>query len=387
MPTRIIDVDLLQPPVELPDLDNYQQALVIMRVNGVPIGRSYTPAQPAENILSAAIASLKQESGWEKRFVRQLTPYASELVETLPVTIAVCTRDRPDDLRLCLNSILKIPDRGQEIIVVDNCPATQDTRDIVAGYNGRVRYILEPRPGLNVARNRALHEASHEIVLFNDDDARPEPEWMDALTRNFRSPSVLCVTGLTLPAELETKAQEVFEHRSSFARGFKRVIHDWSTLEPVLGGQVGAGANMAVRKSILKVVGPFDEALDAGTMTQSGGDTDMFIRILASGYRIVYEPAAVNWHRHRRSWQALRKVSYGYGVGSYAVLFRHLLVRHDAMTLRVMWWWFVYEQFPALVKGILRRPDCQPLDLTLAELAGCFVGPWAYLLARRRARL
>lgn len=384
MPTAIIDVDLLHLPDQPPAVGGYDDALVIMRVNGVPIGRTRVPVESPETIVPTAVANLKKQTGWERRFVRQvlITPEAE--TGTQPVTVAVCTRDRPDDLLRCLTALTSRVDQQHEIIVIDNRSSADTTRNVVAMFSDRVRYIFEPRPGLNAARNRALQEASRELVLFSDDDAIPEEKWVDAMVHAFDSPSVLCVTGLTLPLELETEAQEVFERRTSFTRGFDRKMFDWTILMPVAAGRVGAGANMGVRKSILSLIGPFDEALDAGTATRSGGDTDMFARILSRGYRIVYEPAAVSWHRHRRTWQALRDVAFGYGVGGYAVLFRQLVVEHDLMALRIMWWWFVHEQIPALRDGLLKRPNCVPPDLTLLELAGCAIGPFAYLVARRR---
>src|SRR6266567_2037807 len=83
------------------------------------------------------------------------------------------------------------------------------------------------------------------IVAFNDDDALPDPNWLRVLLRNFADPLVVCVTGLTMPMELETEAQEWFERCSSFVRGFTRTVYDQTRLHPLAAGKVGAGANMA----------------------------------------------------------------------------------------------------------------------------------------------
>jgi len=48
--------------------------------------------------------------------------------------------------------------------------------------------------------------------------------------------------------------------------------------------------------------------------------------------------------------------------------------------------WLSHEQFPNLIRSLLRRPGSIPLDLLLAELKGCLVGPWAYLLSRRQEK-
>jgi GT2 family glycosyltransferase len=189
---------------------------------------------------------------------------------------------------------------------------------------------------------------------------------------------------LTMPLELETEAQEWFERYSTFGRGFRRAVFDRNSLNPLAAGRAGAGANMALRRSVTQLVGLFDEALDAGTPTRSGGDTEMFSHILSSGYRIVYDPAALSWHRHRRSWEELRQTLYGYGVGVYALWTRKLLLERELTVPKLAWSWFWRTQVPALVSSLLRRPASMPLDLLLAELRGCAVGPWAYLSSRRR---
>ena len=74
---------------------------------------------------------------------------------------------------------------------------------------------------------------------------------------------------------------------------------------------------MAFRRTGFERFGLFDEALDAGTPARSGGDTEMFSRVLAAGLRIVYEPAALCWHRHRRTWPELCDTLYGYGAYWY----------------------------------------------------------------------
>jgi hypothetical protein len=192
------------------------------------------------------------------------------------------------------------------------------------------------------------------------------------------------VTGLTLPLELETEAQEWFEKTNTMARGFVRRSYDGTAHNVLLVARIGAGANQAFRRDLLELVSPFDEALDAGTPTHSGGDHDMYTRILAAGYTIVYEPEALSWHRHRRSWRELLRAVYGYGVGVYAYWTGQLL-RREVMVPRVALGWF-RVQLAGLIRSLLRRPGATPLDVVFAELLGCVVGPFAYARSRRLLR-
>jgi len=387
MTTAVLDLDVNKLPQHITGLDRYHHALILIRLSGQPIGKTFIPITDGkidgdklhEVLIEAAGWPLVERwlddyLVWDKTWTSNFAPQKA--------TVAVCTRDRPDDLEHCLDSLKLFAEKGHEILVIDNCPTSEATRTVVEGFEC-FRYIREEKLGLNVARNRALREAQHDIVAFTDDDAVPDPAWLGGLLRNFNDPLVMCVTGLTMPSELETEAQEWFERYNPFSRGFRRTVYDNSYYHPIRAGRIGAGANMAFRRSVLEYVGFFDEALDAGTPTHSGGDTEMFSRILSRGYRIVYEPAALNWHRHRRSWGELRRTIYGYGVGVYAFWTRSLLMEGEIGVLRAASVWFLRYQLRALLRSLLRRPNSLPLDLLLAELKGCLRGPFAYLTSRK----
>lgn len=103
-------------------------------------------------------------------------------------TVAVLTYRRPDDLAELLPLLLAEADRATvdaEVLVVDNDPdggAADQVAAAAAGADGALRYAHEPTPGIAAARNRALDEAGgRDLLLFIDDDERPEPGWLDAM--------------------------------------------------------------------------------------------------------------------------------------------------------------------------------------------------------------
>jgi len=387
MATAILDIDLAELPPGLSGLDGYTGALALIRFRGRPIGQVYLPVRNGEigaMILRDQIIESTGPQFWQAVLHDWLEWDEAQTTHDPPLnaSIAICTRDRTDDLKRCLDSLMRLPEDGQEILVIDNCSATETTRQLVENYPA-VRYVREARPGLNNARNRAIHEARNEIVAFIDDDAVADPNWLRALVRNFSNPMVACVTGLTMPLELETEAQNCFERHCPFNRGFRRKIFKGDGYNPMATGQVGAGVNMALRRKSLLEIGLFDPALDAGTPTQSGGDHEIFSRLLIDGYSIIYDPTALSWHRHRRTWEELRRALHSYGVGVYALLTRSLLVEREWSALKIAWGWFRYDQFPALVGALRRRPGCKPLDLIVAEMRGCLAGPRAYFKSRK----
>jgi GT2 family glycosyltransferase len=387
MRTAVRNVELSQPLAAIEDLAGYPNALLVLRWRGRVVATRETSVEAGridvpvlDSVLQAlrdpavAEAWLDDHVGFDERAVVGWTPPAA--------TVAICTRERPDDLRLTLDALQALEGPPADLLVVDNAPATDATRRLVDRYP-TVRYVREMRRGLNAARNRALRDARGEIVAFTDDDAVPEPGWLSALVSNFGDPRVVCATGLTLPRELETEAQVLFERYSPFGRGFRRRLFDGVRDNPLAVGRVGAGANMALRRSVLARVGEFDERLDAGTPTRSGGDHEMFARILSSGFRIAYDPRAVSWHRHRRTEPELAEAIYGYGVGVYAMWTGMLLERRELGVLKLGWSWLRSSQLPTLMRRWTAGAN-QPLArLAAAELRGCLHGPRAWFRARR----
>lgn len=391
MATKVLDLELTDAKEAIRIHARYETAYVLFRLGGKPIAIEQSPV--CDGLLDLAalkkrVLAKHRKTIWTQWCVGALTAGCAPPEICKPAgraTVAVCTRERPDDLKMCLDGLMRLPDDGQEYLIVDNAPVTHATRRLVAKYP-RVRYVCEPLAGLDRARNMALREARHDIVAFCDDDAVPDAGWLSALCSGFTDPLVLGVTGLTLPYELETRAQEWFERYGGFSKGLMRRKYDGARDNSLNVGHIGAGANMALRRSVLDVIGPFDEALDCGTLTRSGGDHDMFARILKRGYRMVYEPVAINRHRHRRTWKELRKTIYGYGVGVYARLAKQLLLEGEPGALALAWAWFRHDQLPELLRSIRRSKKRKPLDLLLAELAGCAAGPWCYARARRVVR-
>ncbi|MBX4908555.1 MULTISPECIES: glycosyltransferase [Rhizobium] len=386
MRLAVRDIDILDLPPDFEPTGDYQGALVLIRVAGRPCGQAViafdteggkTPIK--ERILSAAGSSVFE--AWLRH--RLALPDPSPRPSQLPkASVVICTRDRTEDLERCLIGLLAMPDKA-DILVVDNAPSNDATRDLVSRFN-TVRYLREPRPGLDVARNTALRNARADVVAFIDDDAVPDPLWLRTLLRNFEDPLVLAVTGLTMAAELETDSQIAFQHFGGFCRGFRRQVYDAHNLDPFTGWHAGAGVNMALRRTIVDAVGWFDEALDAGTLSLAGGDTDMFRRVLEAGYRIIYDPEALNWHRHRRSSKELQQQMYGYEAASFAILTKALVFEGNPRALPRM-----VRSYIRLLRRVFQRRQTHQFSLpyndALTQFRGAASGPVRYLRARARA--
>ncbi|MFP3913077.1 MAG: glycosyltransferase family 2 protein [Desulfobacteraceae bacterium] len=310
------------------------------------------------------------------------------------MSVAVCTRDRDNQLKACLDSLQNLSYPRLEIMVVDNAPRTNAAKRLVNREFPNIGYIVEPRPGLDWARNRAIMESQGEIIAFTDDDVVVDPGWIDALVKVFlEDPEAMAVTGLVVPYELETRAQILFEAYGGFGKGFESRRfrrfnpnggRNWSHLK---AGDLGTGANMAFRRSIFGRIGGFDPALDVGTVTCGGGDLEILFRVVQEGHTLVYEPNAVVRHVHRREYKALKKQIRNWGTAFVAYLMRSAIVYPEArykigrFTVR----WFVGRHLIRVLKNP-RGPKHVPLSLMWAELSGSLSGLFAYQKARQTAK-
>jgi GT2 family glycosyltransferase len=371
--TLVAEVEIEAP---LPSLDpgRATRLLALLRRRGRPVGllrMSAVSVVGPERLRREIDAHLPREAG----------PEAAPPPPAPPVSIVVCTRDRAEALERCLRALAPLAASGHDVIVVDNAPSDGRARAVAAAFP--CAYVVEERPGLDRARNRGLAVARRPVVAFTDDDCEPDPRWADALAAALAAPGAAAATGLVLPRELETDAQERFESYCAHRRTFEvRAFRDPQT-PPSTAGVAGMGANMAFRREWLERLGGFDPRFDGGTPTLSGGDTEILARVLAAGGTIVYDPRALVWHRHPREIAAVRRVVFGYGVGVSAVLWKRWREDGDTRALPTALRWLAGPPVKAAWRRARGRPGASP-DLVAFEVLGFLHGPARLRAARSR---
>ena len=294
---------------------------------------------------------------------------------TVSASVVICTRDRPEELSLCLSSLLRQSYRPREVIVVDNASRDQRTRDVALAAG--VTYIREDRPGLDIARNTGALCATSDIVAYTDDDVLLHPHWLEKLVSGFDEPRIAAVTGLILPAELATEAQRYFEIHWGFGKGYRQRDFDSSGFKSHRNGafpawDMGAGASMAFRREVFEKVGLFDERLDVGQAGCSG-DSEYWYRLLANGYSCRYVPSSVAFHFHRRTMEGLASQIYYYMRGhAAALLVQYERTGIEANRVRAYLYlpnWYAYR----LIRRIFGRKRMGDRFLK-EEIAGCLSG-------------
>lgn len=331
MPYPIIDIEVTQPLPTLTISEEDTGIALVVRRKDKAVGLIMQPLPPKSVLSPEDLAKMiEREVGaklLQEAIIEELNP-AEKGARFPSMTVAVCTKDRPENLARCLQHLLKLqtPILGEElnfeVLVIDNAPSNEKTKELVDSLAG-VRYAREPKPGLDFARNRALQEATGEILAFLDDDVTPDRQWLKGLREAWaENPDSGGFTGLVLPYELATEAQILFESRGGFRRGFEKIrygkILPYNPLYPCGAGIFGAGCNMAFRRDVLLKIGGFDDALDTGAPLPGGGDLDIFYRVVRAGYPLVYEPRYLVFHQHRREYEKLRRQYWTWGLGFMA---------------------------------------------------------------------
>ena len=266
--------------------------------------------------------------------------------------------------------------------MVDNAPTTDEVRQLVSQMS-HIRYVRESRPGLSVARNTGINHSKGQIVAFTDDDTIVRSNWIASLQKGFENNRVMAVTGLVLPAQLETESQIIFEMGyGNFSWGYRRRTFDRQFFAKTkhLGvpvWRIGAGANMAFRREIFDRVGNFDERLGAGASGCSE-DSEMWYRILAEGWLCHYEPLAVVFHYHRRELDELEKQMYQYMRGHIVALLVQFAKYHHWGNLYRLFW-TLPKHYGGLFIGSLVRGYQLKYKTYFAEILGCLAGIQYYL--------
>lgn len=326
----------------------------------------------------------------------QARSIAGPVSAPVSVSVAVCTHNRTATLRRALASLMRQTTPPAEILVIDNAPSDDATCELLRTEFTSVRYVLEPVAGLDFARNRALVEASGDVVAFLDDDAVAAPDWVDATLRCFAArPGLGACTGHVAALGTGSEGERIFEANGGFARG-PEPIHLSSASTGGRSGSrtpmiarsigVGSGCSMAVRRRLVLDLGGFDEALDLGEALPGGGDLDILWRILDGGHDVRYEPSVRALHEHRADAASAVRQICGHNRALVAWLTKCAARARGRTRFEILGFllWRLLKPGMRLARRAVGR-DALPAPVLLRLWAECWRGLGSYPPARRLA--
>jgi cellulose synthase/poly-beta-1,6-N-acetylglucosamine synthase-like glycosyltransferase len=223
-------------------------------------------------------------------------PFSNKELELPFISVVVCSYNGFTTIKECLEGLQQLNYNAYEVIVV-NDGSTDTLAEIVKEFP--VTLVNTVNCGLSSARNTGLHHAKGEFVAYIDDDAYPDPHWLNYLAYAFLSSDHAGIGG---PNIAPSNDGPVAKCVANAPGGPVHVLITDETAEHI------PGCNMAFKKSALKEVGGFDPVYRA-----AGDDVDICWRIQKAGYTIGFHPSAVVWHHRRNSFKAYWKQQKGYG--------------------------------------------------------------------------
>lgn len=203
----------------------------------------------------------------------------------------ICTCNRATYLARCLASIERLSNASFEVIVV-NGPSTDETADVLARYDTRIKRTDNPSTNLSVSRNLGLALAAGDICAFIDDDAIPEPDWLDRLTAAYKD-GVGGVGGRVFGPGGDHMQ---FDFGTIDAWGIARAVRAPEAENEPGQFNIMMGVNSSFRRTAVLAVGGFDEYYE-----YYHDESDVCIRMVRTGYAIQHEARAIVHHEFAQS--------------------------------------------------------------------------------------
>lgn len=241
------------------------------------------------------------------------------MTSTVYISVIVCTRNRSDSIEETLKSLVRLDYPEFEILVVDGSNGRDQTNTKMLARQYGAKYIPESRPGLSLARNTGIANATGEIIAFTDDDCIPARDWLKQTVKIYSDQSVWAGTGRVLP-HFSGPAADLFEAVAGQDLGSE--IRRF-TPEDIRGGihfilsnaskifsqhmksrapapfGIGHGSSLSFRRLVFDRIGLFDLRFGAGAPLRGCDDIEMLYRVLKSGHSVVYDPQVLVSHKHR----------------------------------------------------------------------------------------
>ena len=219
------------------------------------------------------------------------------------ISVIICTYNRDKYIYNVLKSLAlgTLEHSAYEIILVDN-NCTDNTRSEVDHFCNvfpqvTLRYFVETNQGLSHARNRGIRESKGDILVYVDDDATVNPEYLKTYADWFASHPETDAAGGPIIPHYETGSEPKW-----MTYFIKRLLTGYlyfgDKARPFPGDNYPGGGNAAYRASVFEKVGLYNVQLGRNGDSLTGGEEkDIFDKMKREGkHRNVYLPNAILYH-------------------------------------------------------------------------------------------
>lgn len=243
--------------------------------------------------------------------------------DAMKVSVVISTFNRAAYVEDAIRGVLQL-NYGELELVVVNGPSTDNTAEILARWRDKIKVAECKKANLSMSRNEGIRVSSGDIVAFIDDDAVPHPEWLNKIVPYYYDNSVSGVGGYTID-----NTGIKYQVRKTLCDRFGNAFYPNDNFDERLLCFVSApiypsllGTNSTFRRKYLEQIGGFDEIF-----AYLLDETDVCLRLIDCGYKILYEPDALVYHQfapsHIRSADRIPKTLYQSAVSKSYFIYRH----------------------------------------------------------------
>ena len=237
------------------------------------------------------------------------------------LSAVICTYNREKYIYNVLRSIAEndFPKDDYEIVLVNN-NCTDGTEAECERFKNDFPDVVfhcfqEPNQGLSYARNCGIRESSGDIIIYVDDDALVNKEYLKTYAEFFNRNHEAAAAGGTITPLYETEEPEWMSH---YTRMLLTGALDLGSREREFPkGAFPGGGNVAYRRSVFDRIGLFDVALGRkGNSLIGAEEKDLFDRMDSQGMKFYYLPNAILYHiipEHKLTIDYLKRLSLGVG--------------------------------------------------------------------------
>lgn len=313
------------------------------------------------------------------------------------ISVIINTTDRAGQLKNLLRALDQQSYPDFEVIVVVG-PTQDNTYEILAPYENRIRLLHCPEANLSQSRNIGLIAARGDIVAYIDDDAIPSHHWLTQLAELFQNPNLDATGGAVFfgyPKHMRPDVEMPgVQHRLGIISALLEQIDvRESHLDKIIPVGMSSqwvsrmmGANMAFRREAILDIGGFDEfyifiaeetdvilrLAQAGRIVQPVKEAYVYHFPASSRNRVIFTYTGRWWLQTRSGTYFALKNAPKAGDSWKTILAQILMLVHGH------WLW----------SAQLRRDGKiswrQAWKIRLEDLYGLFIGMWGGLLKRRQ---
>lgn len=256
-----------------------------------------------------------------------------KLKDACMVSVVVVAKNEEKNIASCLDSLVKQSFKEKyEIIVVDG-GSTDATQQIIKKYP--VKLIIDTFGTIGHQRNTGVQNAKGQYIAFTDADCVADIFWLEMLVSSINnSPcEVVAIGGPNLVMSWDFAFAKIVGYSQETFIGSGGSVQSMNSKKELKNVQSIPNCNAIYKKEIL-VKEKYNNYISIGE------DADLNFRLKKRGYRFIYQPNAIVWHRRTSNYFLFVKKMFNYGkaIGRLTKFYRTVVRWYAILPILSIFW-------------------------------------------------